>query len=293
MSTVKNTTPVTLTREQIEATIRTHERFEGSMEEPVTGDMRDTYKGYIGSDFEDAVLDVAEALSDLLVETHSFAVGFTWNPDHTTSGAQVDIALPDGGWLAAGWDELKYLTDDREATGIDGLVAIATHLIARINGAITLAAPLIAAHADVGIPTVRDGAPLRRTLVTFEVLWNPEDFAGYSPNFTDLDTLSTVGAADCSVRYVHGDTQKVTRPAMRALLEAQGSDPDFLGGACRYSDCEEDPDDGDGWDGWCATHADRIAAHAPDAGPLSDFHDRDDCPVCCGDLDAPDEPMSA
>lgn len=145
-----NTTLITLTRAEIERAIRVASRWGGDGDEPVTGDLRDQYGGYEDYDFEATVEAVCAALVDgPLADTHEVCMNFTWeSADHTTSGGQVEIPLPEGGYLAAGWHELKHLTHDRGATGIDGLVAIAEALIDHANASIRLAQQLITAQTE-------------------------------------------------------------------------------------------------------------------------------------------------
>lgn len=140
-----NTTLITLTRAEIERAIRVASRWGGDGDEPVTGDLRDQYGGYEDYDFEATVEAVCAALVDgPLADTHEVVVNFTWEPtDHTTSGGQVEVSLPQGGYIAAGWHELKHFTRDRCATGVDGLVAIAESLIDHANASLRLARPLM------------------------------------------------------------------------------------------------------------------------------------------------------
>lgn len=145
-----NTTPIALTRAQIETAIRASDTWGGTPTRPVAGDMREQYDGYLGVYFESTVLDVWRALQDgPLADSHHVLVNFTWEPDHTTSGAQVEVTLPmTNGYVAAGWHELKHLTADRAAVGIDGLVAVADRLIDYANESLHLARPLVEAERE-------------------------------------------------------------------------------------------------------------------------------------------------
>mgnify|MGYP000607297176 CR=1 FL=1 len=125
---------------------------------------------------------------------------------------------------------------------------------------------------------------MRRTVVTFEVLWSLDSFPNIPPDFTDLSTLMN---GECSVAMVSETTESVSRARMAVLLEEQGSDPEFLlGDFCRVEGCFESLDDGEGWNGFCGDHADVVEGHV--AEDEEDRHvpgSRPDCPVCTGEVD--------
>lgn len=146
-----NTTQINLSREAIESAIRASTRWGGSPIHPAEGDLRDIFAGYEDPSFEDDVVGVWDALAEgPLNESHHMYLNFTWEPDRTTSGAQVEVTLPlSNGVVAAGWHEIKHLTADRAAKGIDGLLAVANQLIAYANESLTLAAPLVEAERTI------------------------------------------------------------------------------------------------------------------------------------------------
>jgi hypothetical protein len=49
---------------------------------------------------------------------------------------------------------------------------------------------------------------------------------------------------------------------------------------CRFEDCEESLDDGEGWDGYCGNHADKVYGHEQDRDDEDIVHDCDEeCPL--------------
>lgn len=139
-----------------------------------------------------------------------------------------------------------------------------------------------------GVPRGDVQGPLRRAVVEVEVLWSAEDYAP-EPEWTDLMFLAAEGLdGSASISASETKRETVNRAAMADLLDAQGSDPEFLGAVCRFPDCDADPDDGEGWDGWCGHHADTIEAHRhPEHG--HDPSERTDCAVCAGHAPVPDD----
>lgn len=130
-----------------------------------------------------------------------------------------------------------------------------------------------------------DDAGMRRTTVSFEVLWSTVDYS--APPWEDPDFLAAqITDGSASGAAISVSTEVVTRSRMATLLTEQGSDGDFLGAACRFPGCDDDPEDGEGWDGWCAHHADVIEGHT--AADPQDRHAagsrEQDCAVCADHL---------
>lgn len=132
-----------------------------------------------------------------------------------------------------------------------------------------------------------EGEPLRRSVVTVEVLWNAEHYSKH-PDWDDLMVVAAEGFdGSASIQTDVTVQEEVSRSQMITLMEEQGSDPEFLlGSLCRFPDCAADPDDGEGWDGWCGHHADTIEAHRdPEHGHVPS--ERTDCAVCSEHADPP------
>lgn len=133
-------------------------------------------------------------------------------------------------------------------------------------------------------PEESPGTGLYRDVITIEVLSDTRDRAEWP---VALLAPYCQGSWDSVVMQVIAETgEEVTRARMAELLVEAGSDADYFGGTCRFPGCEHDPDDGEGWDGWCGHHADVIEGHVAD-----DPDDRhapgsraDDCAVCAGHL---------
>lgn len=89
------------------------------------------FDGYDGWGFEQAVANVSSALrAASLFGPFSVYLDLDHDPgEGTTGGGQVMVAIPDGPVVASSYSDLRYLTTDREATGIAGLVAIAQVIV--------------------------------------------------------------------------------------------------------------------------------------------------------------------
>ena len=143
--------PIELTDTQLETAIRTSEVWGANNDSMVaengivTGDITDQYDGD-PDQFSDAVTLVWIAISQGPLE-HTHNIHLVWDAEHTGK-AQLQVTLPQEGYVAASWREPSELTDDHEAAGITGLVAIARALVRAANKSLDIARPLVLAQLE-------------------------------------------------------------------------------------------------------------------------------------------------
>lgn len=104
-----------------------------------TGNLAEEFDGYEGWSFETSIGPVATALrnAEVFGDYRVYAVLDHNAGEGTTDGGQVLVTVPGGPTLAGYPNDLKHFTHDREATGIDGLVAIGQAIVADATHAVT------------------------------------------------------------------------------------------------------------------------------------------------------------
>lgn len=78
-----------------------------------------------------------------LRSTGPLHLNLSWS-DTGPEGAQVEVELPGGGYVTAGWHSMNDLLPDPQTPGLRYLVQIAETLIAHANASLELAEPLLA-----------------------------------------------------------------------------------------------------------------------------------------------------
>lgn len=144
-----NTVPPKMTPQRMERAIRTDEHWGGSEERPVQGTMKDLFEGYSAPGFKEAVTKVWDALSQAISDdtVGHYDLPLVW-VDNSGDGdyAQMQASMPVIGYVASPWKSERDLTDDRNAEGIDGLMAIGRALIDEASATILIARPLVKAQ---------------------------------------------------------------------------------------------------------------------------------------------------
>lgn len=72
----------------------------------------------------------------------SMHLNLSWS-DIGPEGAQIEVELPDGGFITAGWYPMNELLPDPQTPGMKYLVQMAETLIDHANTSLTLAQPLL------------------------------------------------------------------------------------------------------------------------------------------------------